>query len=185
VRLNEIVNLVLEVWPQGVRRMQLQATNFNSEILFTIASEEELVQSFRERDQKKLLLPDNFDFPLAVRSYLTWKEPSGVYTYLVFKMPNWDLPRGVAFKRVAPNTDPTGGLCNWCHAYGSSEEIGMMSVTMDSRVSVSYFLCHDLSCIEKIEDATALAGKNSEKPITELYHRMEKLFENISNYRRD
>lgn len=164
--------------------MQLQA-NFNPEIFFSIASEEELVQAFRERDQKKLIIPQKFEFPLKVRSYLSWQEPSGVYTYLVFKMPNWDLPRGVAFKRTTASGEPTGGLCNWCHAYGSSEEIGLLSVTMDSQVSTSYFLCNDLSCIEKIEDTAGLAGKNPEKHIAELYYRMQKLFENISNYKRD
>ena len=149
---------------------------------FSIASENELIQSFRLRDQKKLLLPENLRFPLNVRSYFTWKEPSGVYTYLVFKMPNWDAPRGVAFKRTPASGELTGGLCNWCHAYGSSEEIGMLSVAMSSTVSTSYFLCQDLRCIEKIEEASMLSGKNPEKYIAELYHRMDKLFENVSNY---
>jgi hypothetical protein len=117
------------------------------ENIFSINSEEDLVESFRPRDQKKLLLPDNLKFPMNVRSYFTWKEPSGVYTYLVFKMPNWDLPRGVVFKRTAISSEQTGGLCNWCHAYGASDEIGLLSVTMSSTVSQSYYLCHDLRCI--------------------------------------
>lgn len=156
--------------------------NGRTEIEFSIGSEEELKQSFRGRDQKKLLLPEGLQYPFNVRSYFTWKEPSGVYTYLVFKMPNWDRPRGVAFKRAASSGEPTGGLCNWCHAYGSSDDIGFLSVTMSGQVSTSYFLCQDLSCIEKIEDATMLAGKDPAKPIAELYYRMEKLFENISGY---
>lgn len=159
--------------------------HFRTENHFSIASEKELVESFRSRDQKKLILPDNLKFPLNVRSYLTWKEPSGVYTYLVFKMPNWDLPRGVAFKRTAASGEPTGGLCNWCHAYGSTEDIGLLSVAMSATVSSSYLVCQDLSCIEKIEEASMLAGKDPEKPIAELYYRMEKLFENISHYRPD
>lgn len=163
--------------------MDSQTNNFQKELSFSISSENELIQSFRHRDQKKLLLPERLEFPLHVRSYFTWKEPSGIYTYLVFKLPNWDLPRGVAFKRTSGSGEPTGGICNWCHAYGSSDEIGLMSVTMSAQVTNSYYLCHELGCIEKIEDATARSGKNSEKYINELYLRIEKLFENISNYK--
>lgn len=164
----------------------LTSTNSNnSEIAFSIASEKELVESFRYRDQKKLILPEKLAFPFNVRSYFTWKEPSGVYTYLVFKMPNWDHARGVAFKRTAATGEPTGGLCNWCHAYGSSEDIGLLSVAMSANVSSSYFICQDLRCIEKIEENTMLAGKDPSKNIAELYYRMEKLFENISSYKPD
>lgn len=164
--------------------MQMQAHNFLKEILFTINSEEELIQSFRLRDQKKLIFPQKLTFPMQVASYLTWQEPSGVYTYLVFKMPNWDLPRGIVFKKT-PVGEPVGNLCNWCHSYGSSGEIGYLSVAMNSNVSNSYILCQDLSCIEKIEEASMLAGKDPEKYIAELYTRMGKLFENITSHKPD
>lgn|GEM_PF-1358098 len=165
--------------------MQSQINNFIKEHVFIIENESDLTQAFRLRDQKKLILPERLKFPLHIRSYFTWQEPSGVYTYLVFKMPNWDLPRGVAFKRTTTAGEPVGGLCSWCNAYGSSEEIGMLSVAMSANVSSSYFLCEDLSCIEKIEEAAARYGKDPEKYIAELYYRMEKLFENISGYKPD
>lgn len=165
--------------------MQSQTNNFQTEITFSIASEKELTDSFRLRDQKKLILPEDLKFPMKIRSYFTWKEASGVYTYLVFKNPNWDLPRGVAFKRTASTGEPTGGLCNWCHAYGSSDEIGMLSVAMNANVSLSYYLCQDLRCIEKIEDTAAMSGKSPDKNIEDLYYRMGKLFENISSYKPD
>lgn len=165
--------------------MQSQTNNFVTEHIFSIASEEEMIRSFRLRDQKKLLLPERLQYPLNIRSYFTWKEPSGVYTYLVFKMPNWDLPRGVVFKRTPPSAEPTGGLCSWCHAYGSSDDIGFMSVAMSANVSTSYLICQDLRCIEKIEEASMLGGKNPEKYIADLYYRISKLFENISSYKPD
>lgn len=152
------------------------------ENIFSFASEEELVSTFRERDKKKLLLPENLQFPFNVRSYMTWKEPSGIYTYLVFKQPHWDLPRGVVFKKTASSGEPIGGLCSWCHSYGTSEDIGMMSVTINSQVSTGYYLCTDLSCIEKIEESCARSGKDPGKGIEELLLRMEKLFENISSH---
>ncbi len=105
--------------------MPTQINNFLTENVFSISSEEEFVGAFRIRDQKKLILPENLRFPLNIRSYFTWREPSGVYTYLVFKMPNWDMPRGVAFKRTSPSGEQTGGLCNWCHAYGPSDGFGL------------------------------------------------------------
>lgn len=169
----------------GRKSVESQVGIFNLENLFTIASEKELLESFRPRDQKKLILPEKLRFPLKVRSYFTWKESSGVYTYLVFKRPNWDLPRGVVFKRTASHGEPVGGLCNWCHAWGSSEDIGLLSVEMSRNITNSYYLCQDLRCIEKIEEASGLAGKNPAKPIAELYYRMEKLFENISGHKPD
>ena len=155
--------------------------NFQTENIFAIASEEELVQSFRTRDQKKLVLPAGLNYPMNVRSYLTWKESSGVYTYLVFKKPEWDLPKGVAFKRLnATGEHQGGGMCNWCHAYGSSEEISMLSVTINADLSFSYILCNDLRCIEKIEEASNLSGKSPDKAIDQLYYRIGQLFEGMS-----
>lgn len=155
-------------------------SHFFTELTFSIGSEEELTKAFRLRDQKKLMLPEGLPYPFNVRSYFTWQDPNGIYTYLVFKMPNWDMPRGVAFKRANTSGEPTGGLCNWCYSYGSSEEIGMLSLKMSATVSVGYHICHDLRCIEKIEEASARAGKSPEKNIDQLYHRMASLFEKLS-----
>lgn len=165
--------------------MQSQVPYLHTDNSFTITSKEELVQAFRIRDQKKLILPEKLKFPFKVKPYLTWREPSSVYTYLVFKLPIWDLPRGVAFKRTHISGEPSGGLCNWCHSYGSSEEISLLNVTMSSKESSSYYICNDLRCAEKIEEAANLAGKNPEKNLLELFQRMEKLFENISNFEND
>jgi hypothetical protein len=157
--------------------------NFQTENIFSISSEEELVQSFRIRDQKKLVLPLGLQYPMNVRSYFTWKESSGVYTYLVFKKPEWDLPKGAAFKRLnASGEQPAGGMCNWCHTYGSSEEIAMLSVTINANLSFSYILCHDLRCIEKIEEASTLSGRSPEKAIDQLYCRIGHFFEGMSQY---
>ncbi|MBC7742516.1 MAG: FBP domain-containing protein [Bdellovibrionaceae bacterium] len=159
--------------------------NFTSEITFSIASEKDLIDAFRLRDQKKLLLPAGLMFPLRIRSYFTWSEPSGVYTYLVYKNPNWDLPRAVAFKRFDRTGESTGRLCGWCHAYGSSDEVGMLSVAMNSNTSATYILCQNLRCIEKIEEAAALSGKHPEKWIDQLYQRIGLFFEGILNYKQE
>ena len=156
--------------------------NFQDEVTFSIESKEELLGAFRAQDQKKLILPKDLKFPLNVRSYFSWKESSAVYTYLVFKKPNWDLPRGIIFKRVGQGDAPTGGLCSWCHSYGGSDDIGMLSVAMTSNISCSYILCHDLRCIEKIEEASARSGKHPEGAIHQLYLRIDTLFESLLAY---
>ncbi len=163
--------------------MLTSTNNFQNENTFTIESKEDLILSFRGRDQKKLLLPIALQFPIRIRSYLAWKESSGVYTYLIFKNPNWDLPRGVTFKRMAVGDSATGGLCGWCHSYGGNDEIGMLSAAMNSEVSCGYILCHDLRCIEKIEELAALAGKNPEVAIHQLYERIQLFFDNLSSYK--
>lgn len=163
--------------------MHTQTLGFGSEVSFHISSEQELINTFRLRDQKKLVLPEKMKYPFNVRSYFTWKEPSGVYTYLVFKLPNWDMPQGVAFKRTPSTGEPVGGLCSWCNAYGTSDDIGMLSVAMSANVSSSYLICHDLSCIEKIEDMAAMSGKDPGKYIETLYYRISKLFENLKNHK--
>lgn len=158
-------------------------SQFQTEQEFAISNEAEFFECFRLRDQKKLVLPSGLSFPMRVRSYFTWHEPSGVYTYLIYKKPSWDQPRGMAFKRVSHGGEPTGGLCSWCHAYGSSEEIGSLSVAVNSNVSFAYILCLDLRCIEKIEEAAARSGKSPEVHTHQLYHRINSMFESVAGYK--
>lgn len=155
------------------------------ELNFSIENEDELVKAFRKPDQKKLMLPKGLPYPFNVRSYFTWQDPNGIYTYLVFKMPNWDMPRGVTLRRASSSGEPTGGLCNWCHAYGSSDEIGMLSLSLNADVTMGYLVCQDLRCIEKIEEASARAGRSPEKSIDQLYQRMAHLFENVQQAKLD
>jgi hypothetical protein len=167
------------------KRMLTTINNFQSETTFTVETKEDLVKAFRAADQKKLLLPTGLPFPLNIRSYFSWKDSSGVYTYLVFKKPNWDLPRGIAFKRVAHGENSTGRLCCWCHSYGSADEVGILSVALSATTSASYIVCSDLRCVEKIEENDARSGKNPETHIHQLYERMGLFFEQISNYKPD
>lgn len=160
--------------------MSLIHQNFSTENYFSIQSEDDLLKTFRLQDQKKLMFPKSLTYPFNVRSYFTWQDPNGVYTYLVFQRPNWDLPRGVVFKRTHSSGEPTGGLCSWCNAYGSSEDIGPLSLNLNTNVTLGYYICLDLRCIEKIEEAAALGGKSPEKAAAALSERMSHLFENLA-----
>ena len=157
--------------------------NFETEISFSVASEQELIASFRPLDQKKLILPVGLKYPLKIRSYFTWKESSGVYNYLLFKKPTWDLPKGVVFKRARQPMEFMGTLCSWCHSYTTSDEIEMLSVAMNSNISAGYILCRDLRCVEKIEESANLSGKNPEYVIHKLYDKIGLFFENLSLYK--
>lgn len=163
----------------------LTTSTFQTESHFTIDSETEFINCFRLRDQKKLVMPAKLKFPMKVRSYFTWQESSGVYTYLIYKNPSWDMPRGMALKKLHHSGEPVGGLCGWCNSYGSSEEIGTLSVAVNSKTTFAYLLCNDLRCVEKIEDLSAMAGKSPEKYIDQLYRRISLFFENILNYQKD
>ncbi len=157
----------------------LRSSFQNGQSTYIIDSADQLQSSFRPKDQNKVILPENFKFPLAVEYYISWREGSGVYTYLVAKFPHWDQARGIAFKRTRTSGDPVGGQCCWCNSYGTSDEIGLMSVSISSKESRSYYLCNDLNCLKKIEHFTTLAGRDTEKYYLELFFRIEKLFENV------
>lgn len=163
-------------------RNMFTTPSFQTENYFFIESEDDFIKCFRLRDQKKLVMPTHLKFPMKIRSYFTWQESSGVYTYLIYKNPSWDMPRGMALKKIHQNGEPVGGLCGWCNSYGSSEEIGTLSVAVNSKTTFAYLLCRDLRCVEKIEDACGLAGKSAEKYIDQLYKRMNLFFENIAHH---
>jgi len=154
--------------------------DFNSSLLhnhaYHIASKEDLLNLFSEKDQAQVLLPKDVPFPIDVPYYFTWSEPSGNYTYLAFKRPNWELPRGLVFRRtreapVRPNA------CDWCHSYGSSDEIGMMTVSVNSKVTVGQYLCMDLSCLTKLESQVGAAGKNFDTLAEQLCDKIARFYE--------
>jgi hypothetical protein len=55
--------------------------------MFLIQSEKDLLECFRPLDQSKVELPKDMKYPLFVRDYLRWLEPSGARVYLVFASP--------------------------------------------------------------------------------------------------
>lgn len=143
---------------------------------FTLRSDADLLATFRERDQKSVVLPKVSFYPVAVEHYYAWTEPSGVYTYLVYKQADWEIPLGLVFHRNGKGSALSpAGMCDWCHSYGASDEIGLMSVEISPRSSGGTWLCLDLDCLQKIEEQSGSNGKSSEK-------RMQKLFQKIGEF---
>lgn len=145
---------------------------------FELHSETELLNVFRKKDKEKVVLPRAMKFPVRVRFYHAWTEPSGVYTYLIFKKSGWEAPRGVVFKRGATGShnSPTR-LCDWCHAYGRADQIGMMRVVVNPKVTLGMMICLDLSCEEKLESMANIAGRSLEELTDRMCERIGQFFE--------
>lgn len=156
----------------------MTATFYPQDYTFNIASETELMRCFSERLHSKVILGREIELPLRAQYYFTWGESSGVYRYLVFKKPGWDSPRGVVFRVGSSNTEgATGGICDWCHSYGGSGQVGLLTTTVSSKRTVGMMLCRDLSCGDKIENAPSQSGRNPEVRILEVCDRIGRFFD--------
>lgn len=144
---------------------------------FEIHSEEDLIEVFRPRDRKHVFLPQNLHFPILIRSYMTWTEPSGVRVYLVFKKPEWNHALGIAFRRDQQGSLPSPtGMCDWCLDYGPSDKIGLLTATVTHKKRIGVNLCLDLSCIRKLETTANLTGQDFDKLVTKLLDKMERFY---------
>ena len=116
---------------------------------FSISSETELLKCFRDLDRDEVLLSADLTFPIVVRDYLTWIEPSGCRVYLVFKDRAEKAPLGISFRRdQGPGVSPA--MCEWCHSVRGGGSIGLLSATASSKRRVGIQLCRDLSCRAKV-----------------------------------
>jgi len=127
--------------------------------MFQLTTEEMLVQSFRPRDRKGMELPPGVKFPVFVRDYLAWREPSGAGVRLVFSLPG-GAPTGIFFRRSGGDRSPAQ-MCEWCHSTGGSDQIGLITAAVNARRIAGVTACLDLSCQEKIEDAANRAGRSA------------------------
>lgn len=119
--------------------------------MIRIANEEEMKQAFRPIDQGDVQLPSELLFPLLVRDYLAWVEPSGHRAFLVFADPAKNSPRGIVFKRGHQSADAPPVMCDWCHSVRGKGAVGLLTVTVSPHHRIGLNLCRDLSCKEKLE----------------------------------
>ena len=128
--------------------------------MFRIENENELRDAFRQLDRDSVEIPKDFRFPLFVRDYLAWPESSGARTYLLFADPENRKRYGVAF-RVDTARGGAPHLCEWCHSFGGSGDIGLLTASVSDRRRVGLHLCLDLSCLSKLESRANVSGENS------------------------
>ncbi|MCI0572128.1 MAG: FBP domain-containing protein [Myxococcaceae bacterium] len=141
--------------------------------MFRLETEEALLNAFRPRDRKHVERPKDLHFPLFVRDYLAWVDPTGTRAYLVFTEPHSHRPMGIAFRRDQQGSaTPVSRMCDWCHAYGSAQEIGLLTAEVSSRRRVGVCLCMDLRCGEKLETAANLAGRSPREQAHKLLDRI-------------
>jgi hypothetical protein len=140
--------------------------------VFRLETDRALIGSFRPRDRRAIEMPPGITFPLFVRDYLAWTETSGARVYLVFAAPGSRKPIGIIFRRDSPDGAPTSRMCDWCHTYGSSNEVGLLTTDVNSKRRVGVSLCVDLRCKEKLEDAADRAGRHPLEFLEQLQKRM-------------
>jgi len=128
--------------------------------MFRLTSEEKLIRSFRPRDRAGLELPSGLSFPVFVRHYLAWREPSGASVRLVFSVPG-GAPTGILFQRAHGGESRSAQMCEWCHSPGGSHEIGLLTADASSRRRAGIIACLDVRCQEKLEDAANRAGRSA------------------------
>lgn len=141
--------------------------------MFRLETDRALIQSFRARDRRVIEMPAGVRFPLFVRDYLTWTETSGARVYLVFTPPGSHQPIGLIFRRDSADASVrTARMCDWCHSYGTASEVGLLTTDVDSKRRVGVYLCVDLRCKEKLEDAADRAGHHPLESLARLRERM-------------
>ncbi len=147
--------------------------------MLLIRNAHELLEAFRPRDLRIFELPDESAFPLLVRDYRAWEETGGARVYLVYEDPHSGRARGVVFRQTKPGARAiVSHMCDWCHSYGSTAEIGLMTAEESARRTVGIMVCRDLRCRERIEEAGDLAGRD-----TNLAKR--RLLERIARFARE
>lgn len=141
--------------------------------MFRLETDRALIEAFRPRDRRVIEMPENVMFPLFVRDYLAWTETSGARVYLVFAAPGSRKPIGIIFRRDSQDSGVgTSRICEWCHSYGSSNEVGLLTTDVNSKRRVGVHLCVDLRCKEKLEDAADRAGRHPIEILKQLQERM-------------
>jgi hypothetical protein len=116
--------------------------------MIKVNSEEELLKSFREIDRDQVQIPPDFKFPLAVRDYLSWVEPSGHRVFLIFENQGTGNPMGVVFRR--PNGPPLtpASMCQWCHTVRTGNAVTLLTAAMSESRTIGLYLCSRLNCRE-------------------------------------
>jgi hypothetical protein len=125
--------------------------------MFKLVSPEALLEAFRPEDRAEVELPQDARFPMGVRDYLTWSEPSGHRVFVVFADSDPKKPLGIVFKREGSSSGAgVAGMCDWCHFTSGGGGVALLTAVVNPRRRVGVSVCRDLSCAQK---AMGLNGK--------------------------
>lgn len=139
--------------------------------MFLLRSEDDLKEAFLPKFRNSIELPKNLKFPLVVRDYLTWSDPSSPRVHVIFAERDVEKPIGVIFEREPVQTG-TSSICDWCHSHGSSQQIGLLTLRVNATRQVGLCICRDLSCREKIGNNLSLSPLVAQKRISRVVSQM-------------
>ena len=145
--------------------------------MFRIQSQSDLLECFRISERDDVELPESSRFPILVKDYYSWVEPSGAKVYLVFSDSGGKNPVGVVFRRGSSSTGPS--MCEWCHSVGGGEGVALLTASASASRRVGIHVCSDLSCAEKI---SANPGANDFPKSGSSRERMRGVLERMSKF---
>jgi hypothetical protein len=124
--------------------------------MLRIASDTDLMGAFRDIDRREVQIPSSLSFPLAVKSYFAWVEPSGHRVYLVFEDPSSGHPLGLVFQRTRGAADTPVAMCQWCHTVRPGPAVSLLTVAVEPNRRIGVHLCSNLNCRENIESGPSI-----------------------------
>ena len=116
--------------------------------MLRLRDSDHLRAAFRAIDQDEVYVPPDMKFPIGVRDYLAWVEPSGHRVYLIFVEPYSHERLGIVFHRTRGTPDTPAAMCQWCHAVRGGGAVALLTAAVNRRRRVGVHLCSNLNCRE-------------------------------------
>lgn len=121
--------------------------------MLRIKDENEFLECFRPMEREEVQIPSDMLFPLLIRDYVAWMEPSGHRTFLVFEELNRGQAKGIVFRRAqgagAPGEIPAS-MCDFCHSVRGGGRVGLLTAIVSPNKRIGVQACRDLSCKEHL-----------------------------------
>jgi len=117
--------------------------------MIIVQNKEELLNSFRTLDRDQVSHLPQGGFPLAMRPYLSWSEPSHHKAFLLF--PHESRPVGAVF-RSSQGGGNHAQFCQWCHAVKPPQGIELLVAQASLKTSVGVWVCKGISCKDSMKD---------------------------------
>jgi hypothetical protein len=119
-------------------------------IRFSTAAD--LLESFRTADRQLVEIPDSVVFPLILRDYISWNDPSRRQTAVVFQslLKNAPVAYGIVFKYGSGQTDAPAQMCQWCHSVRRGPAVDLLTVDVGPKRRIGLYLCRTLDCKEHL-----------------------------------
>lgn len=138
--------------------------------MFKIASEKDLLSTFRVKDRKLVEISKDVKLPLFVRNYLAWPHPAGGRMFLVFCIPD-GTPTGLVFDTHGDGP-AVPHMCDWCRCAGLGSRVGLLTTRASGKRTVGVHVCSDLGCQQKLEDEADRSGNSVLPSMAALMLRM-------------